>query len=107
MVGGTSSNVFVVQGSRLSTPALGQYGVRGIMRSVVMNQCTSLGLECVEADLRVGELEFAEEVFISNALTGIRPVLGLEGKDWPRGPVTRRLCAALAAAGVTECAAHC
>ena len=62
-------------------------------------------IEVVEAGLLPAEVHAATELFVTNALTGIRPVCRLESRTWPVGPVTRRLQALLVAAGVLECAA--
>ena len=58
----------------------------------------------IEAALLPSDVHEATELFVSNALTGIRPVCRLDSNTWTVGPVTRRLQARLVAAGVGECA---
>lgn len=103
LAGGTSSNLFLVCDGRLLTPDLVAGGIRGIMRRVVLAEAARLGIACAEARLPPGDLYRASEVFVSNALTGLRPILALGDARWPVGPVTERLRRALTALGVEEC----
>ncbi|MEZ5561769.1 MAG: aminodeoxychorismate lyase [Gammaproteobacteria bacterium] len=107
LTGGTASNVFVVSGARLRTPAITHAGVSGVMRRVILQQARGHGIDASEARLTKQDLLEADEIFVSNALTGIRPVGQLEDRQWSPGPVTRRLAAQLANLGVDECAGNC
>ena len=104
LIGGTASNVFVVAGDRVLTPALHRAGVAGVMRRVVLDLGRRDGIEVVETGLAPSQVHDAAELFVSNALTGIRPVRRINSDAWTVGPVTRRLRALLAGAGVGECA---
>ena len=105
LVSGTMSNVFLVRGSKLLTPSVDRCGVAGVMRETVLEIAAQLGIAIEERRLDGAELAAAEELFLTNALIGIRPVRELEGVDLAPGPVTRRLqrelTAHLAAAGGT------
>jgi 4-amino-4-deoxychorismate lyase len=103
--GGTASNLFIVRDGTLLTPGLGRRGVRGIMRDVVLAASARLGIATAEADLGRADLDGASEMFLTSALIGIAPVGEFDGRRLATGPVTRRLRAELAAAGVGECAA--
>ena len=105
LIGGTASNVFLVRDGQLLTPAVTSAGIAGVMRRVVLEQARTHGLSAQEADLEPADIRSAAEVFITNALTGIRPVHRLDEQLWSTGPVTQRLGKLLAAAGVEECAA--
>jgi 4-amino-4-deoxychorismate lyase len=61
-------------------------------------------MEVVVGDLPPSAVAGADEVFLTSALTGMRPVTGLGDRTWPVGPVTRRVGALLADRGVEECA---
>jgi len=50
----------------------------------------------VEASLGAGDLDAAQELFLTNALWGIRPVRELAGRALPLGPLTRTLQGRLA-----------
>ena len=91
LVSGTTSNVFLVRESKLLTPSGDRCGVAGVMRQLVMEIAAAAGLSVAEARLGERDLAAAEELFLTNAVMGIRPVRELEGLRLPAGPVTRRL----------------
>jgi 4-amino-4-deoxychorismate lyase len=104
LIGGTSSNVFVVARDLVQTPAVHRAGVAGVMRGLVLDAARRAGIEVVETSLAPSCINEATEIFVSNSLTGIRPVCRVDSRTWAVGPVTRRLQELLAAAGVGECA---
>lgn len=105
LIGGTASNVFLVAGNQLLTPALHHSGVSGVMRRVVLAAAQGAGIRVTAADIRPALVNEATEVFVTNALIGIRPVARLENKVWMPGPITGRLRQLLADIGVDECSA--
>lgn len=107
LVGGTASNVFIISDGRLLTPAITRSGICGVMRRIVMQQARETGIEVHETQIGRTELLHADELFVSNALTGIRPVRQLDDRHWSPGPVTRRLAALIADLGVDECSGNC
>jgi len=96
LVSGTMTNVFLVNGSGLSTPRMDLCGVAGVMRKVVLAEARAAGLIAGESELRAAEVHSAQEIFLTNARIGIWPVRELDGRAFEPGPVTRRLQAALA-----------
>jgi 4-amino-4-deoxychorismate lyase len=96
LISGTMSNVFLVHDSTLLTPRVDRCGVAGIMREVVLEAAAALGVPAAERVLDEGDLARAQELFLTSALTGIRPVRELDGVRVAPGPVTRRLQAHLA-----------
>jgi 4-amino-4-deoxychorismate lyase len=91
VVGGTSSNVFIVRAAHLETPAITRCGIRGVMRRAVIAAATELALRVTETDLALRDIENADEIFVTNALFGMWPVAQLDGRRLAVGPVTRRL----------------
>jgi len=91
LVSGTMSNVFLVHGSKLLTPSVDRCGVAGVMRETVLDLAAQLGIAAAERRLDGADLAAAEELFLTNALIGIRPVCELDGVSVAPGPVTRRL----------------
>lgn len=91
LIEGTMSNLFIVQDRQLVTPELGRCGVAGVMRSVVMAQAEELGLSVAVRNLTLTALQAANEVFLTNSLIGIWPVIRFDEHAWSRGPVTREL----------------
>lgn len=70
----TSSNLFLVRQDQLITPDLKNCGVAGIMRGLVLEVASSLRLACSVTDITLDELNTADSLFVTNSLTGIRPV---------------------------------
>ena len=92
LICGTASNLFIVSHGRLLTPQITDCGVSGVMREVVLRLATTLGIEAEVADLAVADLERADEVFLTNAVRGIRPVGTVEGlATYRSAPLTQRL----------------
>jgi 4-amino-4-deoxychorismate lyase len=75
---GTMSNLFLRRGTVLMTPLLDRCGVAGIMRRWILECAASLGLRAVERRIRWEDLQSGEEVFMSNAVVGIRSVRTIE-----------------------------
>ena len=97
LVSGTMSNVFLVHDSKLLTPLIDQCGVAGIMRGLVLEIAAANGISAEERRLEGADVAAAEELFLTNALTGICPVSELEGVRRAPGPLTRALQEKLAA----------
>ncbi|MEP6886044.1 MAG: aminodeoxychorismate lyase [Gammaproteobacteria bacterium] len=74
IVCGTMSNLFLRTGSLLLTPVLDRCGVAGVMRRWILRTGGSVGLQCVERCIRWQDLITTEEVFLSNAVVGLRSV---------------------------------
>lgn len=91
----TSANVFAVREGALVTPDLRFSGVRGVMRAQVMKAATTLKLAVSEEPLWPHDLETASEVFITNAVRGIRSVASLDSLQWSETGVATRLATAL------------
>jgi 4-amino-4-deoxychorismate lyase len=87
IVCGTMSNLFVRHGLTLLTPRLDRCGVAGVMRRWVLETAGDLELRAVERRLTWQDLRQAEEVFMSNAVVGVRSVGVIErGKLRLRAP---------------------
>jgi len=93
VVGGTMSNVFVVRGSRLATPPVDRCGVAGVLRSIVLRECASLGIEVQTRHVAVGELAMADELFVTNARIGVVPVRWLGEHHFTMNQTGARLSA--------------
>jgi len=97
LIEGTMSNIFLVMGGVLVTPALDRCGVAGIMRSRVLDAAELQGLEVEIRHIRSGELAQADEVFVCNSVIGIWPVVAADGLAWRKGEITTGLQQHLAA----------
>lgn len=98
VVGGISSNVFGVHGGRLVTPSIKRCGVRGVMRRVVLAHAEAAGLVPEETDILPADLLACDELFVTNAVFGIKPVNAVDGRAYPVGDATRRLMEAIGVA---------
>jgi len=78
IVCGTMSNLFIRRGSTLMTPKLDRCGVAGVMRRWILQAAGDLGLSALECPIRWRDLREAEEVFMSNAVVGVRSVAAIE-----------------------------
>ena len=90
VIEGVASNLFVVRAGAVATPRLDRCGVVGAQRERVRELLARAGFEVTERDIPWGELEAADEVFLTNSLVGVWPVAMLDERRWPAGPVTRR-----------------
>lgn len=91
VVEGTMSNVLFVRAGRLYTPLLRDYGVAGIIRALIVELAAAWGIPCEEGYYPLSALLAADEVLLCNSLFGIWPVRDLAQRQWPPGPLTRRL----------------
>lgn len=91
VVGGITSNIFAVEGTRLLTPRLTRCGVGGVMRRIVLECAPDVGLEPLETDIDPTRLRRSDEVFLTNSVFGIKPVREIDSQVFPLGPRTRAL----------------
>lgn len=87
VIGATSANLFIVRGGIMATPAVDRCGVAGVARAEILARWPA----CEVRELEASEVMEAEEVFLSNAVRGVRPVVALDGRRWAPGPVARGL----------------
>jgi branched-subunit amino acid aminotransferase/4-amino-4-deoxychorismate lyase len=89
-----SSNVFVVYDKQIYTPALSEGCIAGVMRNVVMQTAKANSINITEAQINPEVLKEADEVFITNASSGIRWVMGYSRKRY-FNEITKSLSALL------------
>jgi 4-amino-4-deoxychorismate lyase len=92
---GTMSNIFAVtKDGDVVTPRLDSAGVEGVMRKIVIDYlCPKIKKTCFEAE--INRMDEFEEVFVTNALMGIVPVIAVDQIQFDIGLVTRKLQQAL------------
>lgn len=91
VAGSTIANLFALRGRMLATPPVSEGCLPGILRGLVIEEATSLGLEAVEAALAPGDLAAADGVFLTNSLRILRPVTAIDGSAIPVPPVLQTL----------------
>jgi para-aminobenzoate synthetase/4-amino-4-deoxychorismate lyase len=83
-------NVFVVRDGLVATPPLDGRILPGVVRARVVAALGRLGIRCLERVVTLAELAEADEVFVTNAIGGVRPVAACRDVGaWLQGPVTR------------------
>lgn len=75
----STSNLFLVKGNRLFTPALDQGVLPGTSRAAVIALAPDLGYEVVETSILPGKLYWADELFLTNAIVLTRPIWKVNG----------------------------
>jgi 4-amino-4-deoxychorismate lyase len=100
VVEATRHNLFYVRGGRVLTPPLDRCGVAGVMRGLVLETLAALHLPGGEAPLRYDELDEIDEMFLCNAVAGVRPVRRVADRELAPGQAVAALHRPLASAGV-------
>jgi branched-chain amino acid aminotransferase len=91
---GCVSNIFLVKGSVLHTPALGTPVLPGIARKAVCRIAERESIQLVEKDLHISDVLEADEIFLTNVVMEVLPVIQVEKHTISQGkvgPVTGEL----------------
>jgi len=103
---GCVSNVFLVKNAVLYTPPVETPVLPGIARKAVRQLAQQQSVELVEKDLTIGDLLDADEVFLTNVIMEVLPVIQVEKHtvgDGKVGPMTTKIRESFLAAIDTEC----
>lgn len=84
-------NLFFIRNDEIYTPDLSSSGVLGIMREIVLKHLKQGGKNVNIGDYSQSDVLDADECFICNSVQGIRPVIKLQERELPVGPITRKL----------------
>lgn len=76
------ANLFYVLDGQVYTPPLSEAGVAGVMRRYLLENMPAAGFPVHEAPVTPEDLLKADEVFLTNALKGIRWVAAFRGKQY-------------------------
>lgn len=68
----SSANIFWVKNKVLATPSLQEGCIAGTMRQALLELSSKIGVKAIEKPFSMRALESANEVFITNAVQGIR-----------------------------------
>lgn len=92
LIEATARNIFIVKEGELYTPLLHECGVAGVMRRVIMDNI-AVSQKCAvhEVPLTKNDLLLADEIFLSNSVGGIWPVVACEDLTWSIGQQTRAI----------------
>lgn len=90
---GAISNLFLVRGGELATPAVGAGFLAGLTRTKILALADDLKIPTAETDLYRADLEAADEAFVVGSVRELLPVVRVDGGPIGAGrpgPVTRR-----------------
>ena len=85
----TIANVFWVKEGKIYTPPLSEGCVAGVMRANLIQRIPESGLAVIEKEATEEELLHADELFLTNALNGIRWVKEFKGKQYTHDLVSK------------------
>jgi branched-subunit amino acid aminotransferase/4-amino-4-deoxychorismate lyase len=86
----TSSNLFVVSNSVLYTPSLDEGVLAGTMRMTIINLALKAGIKVYECAIMPQNLLAADELLLTNAISGVKWVGGYRTKRY-RNDMAKRL----------------
>ena len=81
------ANIWVVSGDAARTPPAPDRCLPGVMRCWLLENLERCGLVAEEGDLGLSDLLAADEVWLSNAVIGVRRVREVEDRKWSRFPL--------------------
>lgn len=88
----TIANIFLVNGDVISTPALNEGCVAGIMRKKIIQELTNINCNVIEKEITTNDLVNADEVFFTNSIYNIRWVQRINDKEYTN-TVTQKIYA--------------
>lgn len=83
-------NLFLVKAGTIYTAELNLCGVAGVMRKIVLELATELGINAIVTNITLTMLQQAEEVFLCNSIHGIWPIRQIDSDIYSIGPITRQ-----------------
>jgi len=78
----TIANLFIIRDGIIVTPSLGEGCVNGVMRKYLIASLRNTGYEINETAVLVADVEEADEVFLTNAINGLRWVRQFRNKTY-------------------------
>jgi 4-amino-4-deoxychorismate lyase len=85
------ANVWLCRGRELRTPPAPSRCLPGVMRGWLLEHAGELGLQVFECDLTEADLLGADELWISNAVIGVRRVAFVADREWRSWPLFEHL----------------
>ncbi|MBS0350270.1 MAG: aminotransferase class IV [Proteobacteria bacterium] len=95
LIQASAANLFIVDSKQqLLTPPISDGVLPGITRRTVLDLAKQLSLPCFEKSLLLTDLAAAKEVFLTNSIVEIQPVMQVNNQyplDINNNPITRKL----------------
>jgi len=102
LICGTMSNVFLVNGQALVTPAITRCGVSGVMRRCLLALLADAGIACEVRDVTLEELRGCDSLFLTNSQFGALPVTAFGRRHLVSGALFATVRQLLADHGIRE-----
>ncbi|MEO6611812.1 MAG: aminotransferase class IV [Chitinophagaceae bacterium] len=84
----TTANLFLVKKDNILTPEAGEGCVEGVMRRWLLENLRKEGYKVNETTITVNDIKQADELFLTNAIHGIRWVKQFRDKTYPNSRTT-------------------
>jgi len=78
---GSRSNIFIVHNNKVITPSSRSGCLSGITRGAVIELCRKLKIDIRQKDLKTQDLFKSQEIFLTNSLIGIMPLVKIDNKN--------------------------
>jgi branched-chain amino acid aminotransferase len=75
-----SSNIFLVKNDKITTPKLTEGCLDGVMRKQIKKIISDKGCKFEESEITLDDLKSADEIFLTNSMSGVQGVAEFEGK---------------------------
>ena len=88
-----STNFFIVRNREVWT-STGEYCLKGITRSIVIDLCKENNIHIYEKNFSIDDVYTADEVFVTGTFAGLIPVIKIDDRQinaGQRGPYTKKL----------------
>jgi branched-chain amino acid aminotransferase len=86
----TSSNIWIIKNGTAITPVPNGTFLNGITRQRLVKLLSAAGVPVVERSMRYAEVLDADEAFASGNYSKVQPIIGIEQRSLPIGPITLR-----------------
>lgn len=92
MVEALHHNIYWVENNTIYTPCLTQCGVNGVFKQYLLEKVfPTLAMSVEEVKVKPSRLVYADEMFISNAVNGVRSVASVDNLKINKGVITDKI----------------
>ncbi len=91
VIGGTMTNLFILESGGLVTPVLTRCGVAGVTREKILEAARKSGMNCREENIPLARVIESQEAMLVNSIIGAWRIAACAGRSWAAGTVTQRV----------------